>query len=290
MAAAMTGCRFWYKPVPVANAIGEEETVLAGDSVNVHRGERFEVYGPNSEAVYDGYEQLNRAYRAFDRYFGQTSAKLAFVLAADSAVALDSATIRSFRDRGFKVVQYARPRGSRTRARYGGMDYGGILWPIAPTAARQLLIEFARDGLGSGERSDSGALDSFPLWYRAAVIRVVGDASSPTRDLQTIRERRHALIPLRDMLPFVRAPSADSLIDPSRANDIDEYTKTLVAQAGMLARYLVEQEGADVLNKLGRGYLARRKLAETMSAFRAAPRTIPELDARWKIWIDTREQ
>lgn len=286
----MSGCRFWYKPVPVANAIGEEETILSGDSVNVHRGERFEVYGPNSEAVYDGYEQLNRAYRAFDRYFGHTPAKLAFILSADSTVALDSATVRGFRERGFKVVQYARPRGVRTRARYGGIDYGGILWPIAPTAARQLLVEFARGRLDEGERSDSGVLDSFPLWYRAAVMRVVGDASSPTRDLQTIRERRHALIPLRDMLPFVRPTSADSLVDPSRPNDVDEYSRTLAAQSGMLARYLVEHEGADVLNRLGRGYLARRRLAEMLLEFRVAPRTVPELDARWKIWIDTREQ
>ena len=34
-------CRFWYKPVPVANAIGEEKTVLAGDTV---RGARRRVF------------------------------------------------------------------------------------------------------------------------------------------------------------------------------------------------------------------------------------------------------
>src|SRR5436853_561200 len=65
--ATLSGCRFWYKPVPVANAIGEERTVLAKDSVNVHRESRFEVYGPNSEAVYDGYEQRNRVYRSLER-------------------------------------------------------------------------------------------------------------------------------------------------------------------------------------------------------------------------------
>lgn len=289
--AMVSGCRFWYKPVPVANAIGEEEAVLAGDTVNVHRSQRFEVYGPNAQAVYDGYEQVNRAYRAFDRHFGAPVPRMAFVLESDSIVPLDSATTRSFRDRGYHVVQYTRPRGIRTRPRYNYIDYGGILWPIAPTAARQLLVAFARAQRDAGAaRSDSAVLESFPLWYRAAVIRLLGDASSPMRDLETVREKRNLLIPFRDMLLLVRAPTADTLIDPSRPNDLDEFTRTLVAESAMLAHYLVDQEGAAVIGRLGRGYLARRPLAEMLGEFRTAPRSVSELEGRWKVWIDTRER
>src|SRR5206468_7524729 len=93
--AALSGCRFWYKPVPVANAIGEEKTVLAGDSVHVFREARFEVYGPNPEAVYDGYEQLNRASRTFERHFDAPAAKLAVVLEKDTLRALDAPTLKS---------------------------------------------------------------------------------------------------------------------------------------------------------------------------------------------------
>ena len=293
LSAAMLlgGCRFWYKPVPVANAVGEEETVLAGDTVNVHRGARFEVYGPNSEAVYDGYEQLNRAYRAFERYFGVTPVRLAFVLEDDSITPLDSATLRMFHDRGLTPVQYTRPRGARTRARYGGIDYGGILWPVAPTAARRLLAEFARAQLGTSAaaRTDVELLELFPVWYRSAVIRLAGDASSATRDLERVREKRHLLVPLRDMLPMVRPASADSMIDPSRSDDADEYTLTLVAQSGMLARYLVEREGPGVIGRWGRGYVARRSMADILSELRAPPATVQELDNRWRLWIDTRE-
>ena len=291
LALSASGCRFWYKPVPVANAIGEERTVLAGDSVSAYRGSRFEVYGPNAEAVYDAYEQLNRAYRAFDRYFGGPSRKLAFVLGRDTLPPLDSAATKSFRDRGFTVVQYVRPRGVRTRPRYGALDYGGVLWPIAPTAARQLLAEMARQQTHAPAAvTDSALLDAFPLWYRAGVMRLVGDAASPMKDLERIREKRNVLIPLRDMLPLVRASSADSLVDPSRSGDADEFSQTLGAQSGMLARFLIEREGPLVIGRLGRGYVARRTLAEMLAEFKSAPATIPELERRWLVWVDTREQ
>lgn len=291
LAVAAGGCRFWYKPVPVANAIGEERAVLAGDSVHVYRGARFEVYGPNAESVYDAYEQLNRAYRAFDRYFGGPSRKLAFVLGRDTLPPLDAAATRAFRDRGFTVVQYVRPRGARTRSRYGALDYGGVLWPIAPTAARQLLAELARAESGApATTSDSALLDRFPLWYRAAVMRLAGDAASPMKDLEHLHEKRMVLIPLRDLLPLVRASTADSLVDPSRSGDADEFSLTLGAQAGMLARYLIEREGPLVIGRLGRGYVARRPLPEMMAEFKSAPTTVPELERRWLVWLDTREQ
>ena len=290
LAVAAGGCRFWYKPVPVANAIGEERAVLAGDSVSVYRGPRFEVYGPNGEAVYDAYEQLNRAYRAFDRYFGAPPRKLAFVIGRESLVPLDSPTLKGFRDRGFSVVQYVRPSGMRSRPRYGGLDYGGILWPVAPTAARKLLAEFARTQPGvAASASDSVLLDLFPLWYRAAVMRLVGDAASPMKDLERLREKRHVLIPLRDMMLLVRTSSADSLIDPSRSSDADEFTVTLASQSWMLARYLIEREGPTVMQRLGRGFATRRTLAEMMAEFKSTPTTIPELERRWLVWVDTRE-
>jgi hypothetical protein len=291
LALAVSGCRFWYKPVPVANAIGEERVLLGGDSVHAYRGPRFEVYGPNVEAVYDGYEQMNRAYRFFDRHFGGAPRKLAVVLGRDSLPPLDSSTVRSFRGRGFAVVQYIRPRGMRSRQRYGAPDYGGILWPIAPTAARQLLAEYARLQPGvPAAASDSVLLDLFPLWYRAAVMRLAGDGTSPVQDLERVRDKRNQLMALRDLFPLVRSSSADSLVDPSRSDDADDLSRTLGAQSGMLARYLSEREGAAVLGRIARAYVARRPLAEIIAEFRATPKNVAELERRWLIWIDTREE
>lgn len=284
------GCRFWYKPVPVANAVGEEETVLDGDTVNVYRSDRFEVYGPNSEAVYDGYEQLSRAYRSFERHFGQPAPKLAVVLLPDTLEPVDSAAVRAFRARGFTLVHYARSRSIRNRPRYRGIQYGGYLWPIAPTAVRVMLARFADAQLGGTSLPDSVLLEKFPLWYRAAIIRMFGDASTYGLDIQRVREKINVLIPLRDVLPMVRSASADSLIDPSRADDVeDEYTETLAAQASTLARYLVDREGPDVLLRLGRGYLQGQTFASMMAEFESAPGSIAELERRWIAWVTTRE-
>jgi hypothetical protein len=290
-ATMLSGCRFWYKPVPVANAIGEEEAILSGDTVNVHRGDRFEVYGPNSEAVYDGYEQLNRAYRAFEKHFGASAPKLAFLLARDStAMLLDSATVKSFRDRDLYLIRYQRPRNVRSRARYGGIDYGGVLWPIAPTAARAMLARFAeRHSEGNGDKSDDALLERFPLWFRAAVLHLVGQAAVPLNDLEYLRERRSQWLPMRDLLVMVRPADADSTLDPSRRDEADDVTRILAAQSSTFGRYLIEREGPTVLGRLARGYLAGRTLNDLIGEFRSAPRTVSQLEQRWRVWVDTRQ-
>ena len=284
----VSGCRFWYKPVPVANAIGETETVLDGDTVNVHRENRFEIYGPNSEAVFDGYEQLNRAYRAFERHFSAPPARLAVVLFPDSIVPLDAATLKSFRDRGFTPVSYARPQSVRSRRRYSGLDYGGVTWPIAATAARVLLARWADSQLGGDSRPDSVVLDRFPFWFRAAVLHLLGEAGAFERDLQHAREKRALWMPLRDLIVMVRPASADSLLDPSRRSEADETTQLLAAQAATVGRYLVERESPAVLGRLARGYLANRAINDMLREIRSA-RSLQDLDRSWRVWIDTRE-
>jgi hypothetical protein len=289
-AVAMSGCSLWYKPEPVANAIGEEKTVLAGDSVHVYRESRFEVYGPNPEAVYDGYEQLSRAYRSWGRHFGEVPPRLAFVLFPDSLERLDSAVVRGFTSRGFSVITYVRPKSVRTRRRYGGINYGGVLWPIAPTAARVMLARFAAThGTGGPPRSDDAELERFPVWYRAAVIHLVGEAGAFASDVEYVREKRHQWWPFRDMLTLVRPPGVDSLLDPSRRGEADDGTRIIASQSSALGRFLAEQEGPAVLGRLGRGYLSGRSLPEMLQEFKVAPQTIVELEQRWKNWIDAFE-
>lgn len=281
------GCRFWYKPVPVANAIGEEKAVIAGDTVRVYRDARFEVYGPNPEAVYDGFEQLNRAYRAFERHFGSPVPRLAIVL-ADTLTPLDGEAGRSFRSRGYTVVSYARPRSVRSRRRYYGFEYGGVLWPIAPTAARALLARFADPQRELDHARMDSALTKFPLWYRAAVIHLVGEAAAIAfaNDLDVVREKRDRLLRFADLLTLVRTPELDSLLDPSRRGDADDHTRIMAAQSSMIGRFLVEHEGPTVLGRLGRGYAGGRPIEVMVGEFKTLPRTIPELEAKWKEWIE----
>jgi hypothetical protein len=287
LAVGVGACRFWYKPVPVANAIGEQKAMLGSDTVNVYREQRFEVYGPNSEAVYDGYEQLNRAYRAFERMFGAPAPRLAVVLSPDTVRSVDSSLAKSFRDRGFTVVEYARPGDFRSPSRYGALGYGGVVWPIAPTAARTMLARFVDAQVAVDGHSDTALLDRLPLWYRAAVIHLVGEAGVGANDLDLVREKRAQLMPIPELLRLVRPSSADSTLDPSRRNDTDDYTRLFAAQSATVARYLVEQEGPAVIGRLGRGYLAGRSLNEMIAEMRSAPRTLQELEQRWKLWVST---
>lgn len=284
---ALSGCRFWYKPVPVANAIGEEMTILAGDSVNVFRNDRFEVYGPSSEAVYDGYEQLNRAARAFERHFGARAPKLAFVLFRDTVTAIDSVTVRSIRDRGFAIVPYTRPRGARFRRSYRVIDYGGVSWPIAPTAAREMLRLHAESKTSAAGRGD--AMDRFPLWYRAAVISLVGDAGTIANDLEFVRENRSHWQPLKTLLTLVASARGDSLLDPVRRNDAPDHLRIAAAQSSTFGRYLSEREGPAVIGRIGAGYLSGRSLGEIIAEFHTAPKNLEELENRWKGWVETRE-
>jgi hypothetical protein len=283
------GCRFWYKPVPVANAIGETEMVLAGDTVNVHRDERFELYGPNSEAVFDGYEQMNRAYRAFERHFHARPPKLAVLLFQDSIVPLDAATTKTFRDRDFLPLYYARPQSVRSRRRYGGLDYGGATWPIAPTAARVMLARFADQELGGGPRPDNVVLERFPLWFRAAYLHLLGESGAFERDMQLVREKRALWMPLKDLIVMVRPAAGDSLLDPSRRNEADETMQLLAAQATTLGRFLVEREGPAVLGRLARGYLTNRPIADMLRETRSGTRTVADLERSWQVWVATRE-
>lgn len=286
-AVAISGCRFWYRPVPVANAIGEEMTTLAGDSVNVFRSDRFEVYGPSSEAVYDGYEQMNRAVRSFERHFGTHAPKLAVILFRDSAQSLDSGSVRAMRDRGFTVMPYTRPRGGRGRRNYRVIDYGGVSWPIAPAAAREMLRLFSEHKTGS---RGPDLLDRFPVWYRAAVISLVGDAGTISNDLEFIRETRSHWQPFKTLLTFiVPRSSEDSLLDPSRRNETNDLVRMVAAQSSTFGRFLAEREGPAVIGRIGTGYLAGRSLKEMIAEFHTAPRDVDDLEGRWKAWIETRE-
>jgi len=290
-AALLSGCRFWYKPVPVENAVGEQETVLAGDTVNFYRdrGGRFEIYGPSSEVVFDGYEQVNRAYRAFERYFGAPAPKLAVVLHPDSVVPMDATAQRTLRERGHTIMTYARPGSVRSRRRYTAIDYGGITWPVAPSVARVLLARFGDAQLGGTVRADSEVLDHFPLWYRAAIIHLVGEAGAEEYDLDQVREKRNLLLPLKDLIVMVRPTAADSTLDPSRRSEADELSLTIGAQSAMVARYLVEREGPAVLGRLARGYLANRPVTDMLAEFHSAPRNVAELERRWLMWLDSRQ-
>ena len=97
-------------------------------------------------------------------------------------------------------------------------------------------------------------------------------------------------MPIPELLRLVRPASADSTLDPSRRRDTDDYTRLFAAQSATVARYLIEQEGPTVMGRLGRGYLTGRSLAEMLAELRTAPRSLQDLENRWKLWISTTDE
>ena len=289
VAFAISGCRYWYKPTPVANAIGDEKAVLAGDTMRVYREARFEVYGPDEQAVYDGYEQMNRAYRAFERLFGTEPPHLAVLLAKDTMLHVDSAVSRGFAARGFRFLRYVRPRPEYQR--YGSLAYGGILWPVAPTVGRLMLAHFAlTQGVPADTtRADSAALARFPVWYRAAVMHLIGEGAV-SNDLEFLRDKRSDWLPMQELLTLVRSPADDRALDPSLRGDADDASRVIGAQSATVAQYLVEHDGASVMRRLAQGYLSGKSISEMLAELSATSHGTAELEQNWKVWVLTTEE
>ena len=284
--AVLAGCRLWYRPVPISDAIGKERGIVAADSFNVHRDPRFEVYGPGSQAVFDAYEQLNRAYRAFDRYFGAPTPRLAVVL-TEAGERSDSAVDRALRERGLAPLRYARPRRARMQERFGEAGYEGSLWPVGPAASRALLASLATTVSipGTPAPPDTGTLVRFPAWYRSAVMSVVGDATSLPLAVAYTRENRGSRLTLETMLAVDRPPSADSTLDPTRRVDGDDHDRRLSAQATAFLQFLLDREGSDVLRRLGRGFAAGRTFEQMAVDFKSLPHAVADIDERWLAWL-----
>jgi len=282
-AAAVTlgGCGFWYRPVPIANAIGKERTALAGDSFSVHRDPRFDIYGPGSRAVFDAYEQLNRTYRTFDRYFASPPPHLAVVLYPEASKPRDSAAVQALRDRGVPVLRFVRSFRTSQRERVGDDGYEGSHWPVGPAAVRLLLAS-----IGAPSASlDTAALARLPAWYRSAVMSIVGDGSALPTDVEYVKENRGSRLTLEQLVSTERSTSADSVLDPYRRDDASDRDRVFASQSSAFMQFLQEREGPGVLAALGNGFASGQTLAQQASRFRVLPQTMADMEERWLAWL-----
>jgi hypothetical protein len=283
IAALVGGCHLWYKPVPIESAIGKERVFIAGDSFSVYRDPRFEIYGIGSQSVFDAYEQLNRTYRTFDRYFGAPVPRLAVVLST-SGVRADQELDSLLRNRGLTPLRYARPKNSVLQERLGEPGYEGSLWPVAPYAARVLLVSTASPSTTPPARVDTTAIALFPAWFRAAIMHVIGDASSLPLDVAYTKESPGSRIPVERLMGWTRATAADSALDPYRRATATENDRMFAAQSSAFAQFLLDREGPDILLRLARGYAEKRSFASMAAELKTGP-TVAEMDERWLAWL-----
>lgn len=282
-AALLSGCGWWYRPVPIPSAIGKERTALAGDSFSVHRDPRFEVYGPGSQPVFDAYEQLNRTYRAFDRYFALPAPRLAAVLYPESSKQRSAAPEQALRDRGFVVLRFVRPLRASYRERLGDDGYQGSFWPVGPSAVRLLLASVATPSSGV----DTTQLTRMPAWYRSAVMSIVGHGTALPLDVEYVRENRGSRLSLEQLLAVDRPTSADSALDPYRRDDADDRDRQFASQSSGFMQFLVEREGPTIMRALGRAFANGDSFARQATRFRVLPQTVAGVEDRWLAWLST---
>jgi hypothetical protein len=278
-AVALGGCGVWYRPVPIATAIGKQRAAVGADSFHVHRDPRFEIYGPGSRPVFDAYEQLNRMYRSFDRYFGTPAQRLIVVLYPEGSKPRDSAAVQELRTRGVPVLRFVRPQRAAQRERIGEEGYAGSLWPVGPTATRLLLASFASPG------GDTASLAILPAWYRAAVMNIVGDGSTLATDVQFVKESRGNRQNLEALVTVLRPTTSDSTLDPYRRDDADYADRVFAAHSSALLQFIAEREGVAAVASLGRAFAQGETFLQAAAMFKTLPKTLPELDERWAAWL-----
>jgi hypothetical protein len=285
----LSGCflRKWvYHPVPVANAIGDSTTQLAGTRVHVFNGEQYELYGPTTASVASAVPQINRAYREFAKHFGVEAPRIAVVL-ADSAFAISPLDAGAFAQRRLHTFVYVRPHNLR--------DIEGVppdtreeeIWPIGARTARELLAAFVssrrRGAAPEVETTTHGPdhhVGGFPLWYVDAVVALLSDAGAPDRVMEYLRDHLSDAPPLEQILTM-RSPNggADSVA-------MSRDRRTLVGATGVaFILFAVEREGPRIVGRIGDSFLNGGTARDALHDAKRLAQTDRELDRMWRVWI-----
>ena len=254
--------------------------MVAGDSFSVYREPRFAIYGPGGRAVFDAYEQLNRTYRAFDRYFGPRTPMLSVVLYPPAFKPRELAE-QSLRDSGAVVLRFVRPLRAALKERVGDDGYEGSLWPVGPLASRLLLASVA----SPAATVDTALLARLPAWYRSAVMSIVGEGTSLPMDVEYVKENRGSRFTLEDLLARDRPTSADSALDPYRRDDASDHDRQFASQSSAVMQFLMEREGPATMSELAHGFAAGESFAQQAARFRVLPRTVTEIEEKWLAWL-----
>lgn len=289
LSLSLSGCflRKWvYHPVPVANAIGDSTTMLAGTRVHVFRNEQYELYGPTTASVVSAAPQLNRAYREFSKHFGVEAPPIAVVL-ADSAFAIAPLDAGAFAQRRLHTFVYVRPHNLR--------DVEGVppdvreeeIWPIGARAGREILAAFVdsrRRVSPEVETSTHGSdhhSDPFPLWFVDAVVALLSDPGAPDRVMEFMRDRMGAAPPLGELLDM-RAPSPQQADSLAASRD----RRAVLGATGVaFTLFAIQREGPRVVGRIADAYLKGGSAREAVRGAQRLPQDDRELDRTWRTWV-----
>lgn len=283
------GCflrKYVYRPVLVANAIGDSTTTLSATHLHVYRTDDYEVYGPTTVSVSMASQQLDRAYREFVKHFGVQGPPMVAVI-ADSAFAIAPTEAGAFAKRHIHTFVYVRPHNLR--------DIEGVspdlsedeIWPVSARVARELLTAYiaarrhvAQEVETTAHKSDYHT-DPLPLWYVDAVVALLSDPGAPDRVMEYLRDHLGGVPPVATLLDM-KAPAAGTVdtIGLSRER------RTLVGAEGVgLVLFLIEREGPRVVGRLADVFLNGGSARDVIKDATHVPQNDRELERVWRTWV-----
>ena len=285
----LSGCflRKWvYHPVPVANAIGDSTTTLAGTRVHVYITDQYELYGPTTPSVASSAPQLNRAYREFAKHFGVEAPRMAVVL-ADSAFAIPPGEAGVFAQRRLRTFVYMRPHSLRDIEGVPPDSREEEIWPIGGRVARELLAAFVgthRRLAPEVETATHGAdqhADAFPSWFVEAVAALLSDAGAPDRVMDYLRDRLSDAPPLEQLLSM-RAPTGRTADSVSTSRE----RRTVAGAAGVsFILFAIEREGPRIVGRIADAYLSGGTARDALRDSRRLSHNDVELERAWRTWV-----
>jgi hypothetical protein len=289
LTAVVNGCflrKYVYRPVLVANAVGDSTTTVSETRLHVYRSDEYEVYGPTATSVSFAAQQVDRAYREFRKHFGVDAPYMA-VIVADSAFAIAPSDAGAFAKRRIHTFVYVRPHNLR--------DIEGVapdlsedeIWPVSSRVAREMLTAYvasrrhiAQEVEATPHASDYHT-DPLPLWFVDAVVALLSDPGAPDRVMDYLRDHLADAPPVESLLD--EKPPAPGTVDTAGTS---RDRRTIVGAAGVgLTLFLIEREGPHVVGRLLDSFLAGGDARDVVRQAKHVPQNDRELERVWRTWV-----
>lgn len=289
LTATANGCflrNYVYRPVLVANAIGDSTTTLSETRLHVYRTDDYEVYGPTATSVSFAAQQVDRAYREFRRHFGVEAPYMAVVV-ADSAFAIAPSDAGAFGKRRIHTFVYVRPHNLRDIEGVSPELSEDEIWPVSARVARELLTAYITGRRHMTQEVESTAhgsdyhADPLPLWYVDAVVALLSDPGAPDRVMDYLRDHL-AAAPLLASLLDARPPEAGTVDTVGISRD----QRTIVGAAGVgLTLFLIEREGTRIVGHLADSFLTGGDARDVVKQAKHVPQNDRDLERVWRTWV-----
>jgi hypothetical protein len=289
LTVALDGCflrKYVYRPVLVANAIGDSTTTLAATRLHVYHTDEYEIYGPSAVSVGTAERQVDRAYREFVKHFGVQAPPMAIVV-ADSEFAISPSDAGSFGKRRIHTFVYVRPHNLRDLEGVAPDTPEDEIWPVSGRVARELFSAYIEQRRNVPPEVESHShpgdyhLDPFPSWYVDAVVALLGDPGTPDRIMDFLRDRLSDVAPVATLLDM--HPPNPGVADTIAASR--ERRALIGAEGVALTLFLAEREGPRVVGRLADAFLAGGTARDVVSQSHHAPQNDRDFERVWRNWV-----